>query len=291
VRRAVRTQHAVLELPRARLGDTLVRVSALAGGYLAYFAAFLAVALAVSTRARTARAALVALVAFWAVNALAAPRIAAAVARASAPTPTALAFSVGLERAMTADPHGLSSEARARQFQDSVLRAYGATHVDSLPVNFAGLRLDEGERHGDRVFDAHYGALYDRWRTQERVRSVVAAASPLLAVRALSMGLAGTDFEQHRHFQAAAERYRRDLMHRMNMAMAERGRTAEGLAPNADSTLWASVPPFAYEMPDAAWVLGRQGANVAVLVGWVAVALLAAAWAARRLPVDGGGAA
>jgi ABC-2 type transport system permease protein len=105
------------------------------------------------------------------------------------------------------------------------------------------------------------------------------------------MGLAGTDFEQHRHFQAAAERYRRDLMHRMNRAMAERGRTADGSAPNADATLWASVPPFAYEMPGAGWVLARQGANVAVLAGWTLVAVLAAAWAARRLPVDGGGAA
>jgi ABC-2 type transport system permease protein len=252
----------------ARLGDTLARIAALAVGYLAYFSAFLAVALAVSTRARTARAALVALIAFWAVNALAAPRVAAAVARAAAPTPTALAFSVGLERAMSSDPHGLSSEQRAAQFRDSVLAAYGVVSVDHLPVNFAGLALDEGERHGDRVFDAQYGALYDRWRTQERVRSAVAVASPLLAVRALSMGLAGTDFEQHRHFQAAAERYRRDLMHRMNRAMAERGRTADGSAPNADATLWASVPPFAYEMPGAGWVLARQGANVAVLAGW-----------------------
>jgi ABC-2 type transport system permease protein len=274
----------------ARLGDTLARVAALAVGYLAYFAAFLAVALAVSTRARSARVALVALVAFWAVNAFAAPRVAAAVARAAAPTPTALAFSVGLERAMSADPEGLSSEARARQFRDSVLRAYGVTHVDSLPVNFAGLTLDEGERHGDRVFDAHYGALYDGWRAQERVRSALAAAAPLLAVRGLSMGLAGTDFEQHRHFQSAAERYRRDLMHRMNMGMAEGSRTADGFTRNADSTLWASVPPFAYEMPSAGWVLARQGANLAVLAAWALVAALAAGWAARRLPVDGGGA-
>ena len=272
-------------------GDIVVRVGALATGYLSFFAVFLAVALAVSARARSARAALAALVAFWAVNALAAPRLAAAAARAAAPTPTALAFTTGVERALAEDPHGLTTDARAAQFRDSVLRAYGVSSVDSLPVNFAGLTLVEGERHGDRVFDAEYGALYGRWRAQERVRDALGVVAPLLAVRSLSMGLAGTDFEQHRHFQAAAERYRRDMMHRMNMGVASASRTADGLTVKGDSATWASVPPFVYEMPSVDWVLVRQGRNLLVLGAWLAGAALLAGWAARRLPVDGGGAA
>ena len=271
-------------------GDTALRVVALGGGYLLYFGVFLTVALAVSARARSARSALVALIAFWAVNALAAPRLAAAIARRAAPTPTALAFNARLERGLAGDVEGRSSDERARQFQDGVLRAYGVRHVDSLPVNFAGLRLEESERHGNRVFDAEYAALYDGWRAQERVRTALAVAAPLLAVRALSMGLAGTDFEQHRDFQAAAERYRRELVGRMNLAVAEDSRTADGMTRAADSTLWRAVRPFTYTMPAASWALARQGGTVAVLAAWLAAGALAAGWAARRLRVDGSGA-
>ncbi len=267
----------------APAGDLAVRVLALAAAYLAYFAVFAAATLAASSLARATRTALVVLLAAWALNALVAPRFAADVARAARPAPTALAFNARIERGLAASPEGLTDEQRERQFRDSVLRAYNVASVDRLPVNFAGLELAESERHGDRVFDAAYGDLAATYRAQDRVRTAVAAAAPLLAVRELSMALAGTDAEQFRAFQAAAERYRRALVGRMNDEMARGGRTSDGFDRKADARAWASVPEFTYTPPTAAAVLAGAWPHALALAAWLAAAALALGVGVRRL--------
>jgi ABC-2 type transport system permease protein len=267
-------------------GDLAARVAALAGGYLAYFAVFVALMLALSARARSARAALVGGLAFWVATALVAPRVAADVARARHPAPGAFAFNAALERELAANPEGMSAEQRTTAFRDSVLRAYHVTSVDSLPVNFAGLRLAEGERHGDRVFDRAYGSLFATYGAQDAVRTALAVAAPLVAVQGLTSGLAGTDLAQHRDFQEAAERYRRRLVGRMNDALAHAPRTAAGLPVDADSATWASVPAFAYSAPGAGWVLRRHAADAAALALWVGAAAALLAGSLRRVAVD-----
>lgn len=267
----------------APAGDVMARVLALGAAYVAYFALFAAVTLAVSALARGTRTALVVLLAVWAANALVAPRMAADAARAARPGPTALAFNARLERDLAGDPHGTSSEVREQQFRDSVLAAYGVTSVDSLPINFAGLTLDEGERHGDRVFDAAYGDLAATYRAQDNVRAALGVAAPLLAVRELSMALAGTDAEQFRAFQAAAEAYRRSLVGRMNHEMAHSGRTSDGFDKKVDARAWASVPAFTYTPPGAADVLARAWPHALALGLWLVAAALALIAAARRL--------
>ena len=227
------------------------------------------------------------LLAAWAANALVAPRFAADVARAARPAPTSLAFNARLERGLAANPGGLSDEARAQQFRDSVLRVYGVTSADSLPVNFAGLELADGERHGDRVFDREYGALASTYRAQDGVRSAFGAVAPLLAVRELSMVLAGTDAEQFRAFQAAAERYRRDLVGRMNDEMARGSRTSDGFDKKADAHAWAAVPEFRYTAPAAGAVLARAWPNALALGAWLAVAALVLAAGVERLARTG----
>lgn len=61
------------------------------------------------------------------------------------------------------------------------------------------------------------------------LQEALPATAPLIAVRTLSMALAGTDVEQHRHFATAAETYRRDLMRQMNGDMTQNSLTGESL--------------------------------------------------------------
>jgi ABC-2 type transport system permease protein len=149
-------------------------------------------------------------------------------------------------------------------------------------VNFAGLSLQKGEEWGNEVFDHFYGDLHSRFHEQSRVREISSIAAPLLAVQSLSMGLAGTDFEQHRDFADAAEKYRRMLVEKMNLDMAENaGKLDYGYMAGPD--LWASVPDFVYRAPSAARVLKNHGLSAFILVLWVGVAVLAAYRAARRI--------
>ena len=114
------------------------------------------------------------------------------------------------------------------------------------------------------------------------VDSAVAAA--LLAVRTLSMGLAGTDVEQHRHFATAAETYRRDLMRRMNGDLAENSRSGD-FSYAAGPDLWAEVPPLQYDAPTLGWVLNNRILSLLVLGLWLAGAVLAASASVRRAEV------
>src|SRR5690606_7034232 len=149
----------------------------------------------------------------------------------------------------------------------------------------AGIDFQEAENHGNEVFDAHFGRLFDTFERQNRLEQIAAVAAPLLAVRALSMGLAGTDFHQHRHFTAAAEAYRRDIQVSMNDDITANAASLE--APYiAGPELWARVPEFEYRVPGAAWVISHQRASVAALAGWLLAGLIGVAAATSPLRAE-----
>jgi ABC-2 type transport system permease protein len=102
-------------------------------------------------------------------------------------------------------------------------------------------------------------------------------AAPMLAIRSVSMALAGTDFQHHRHFITAAESYRRVIQQTMNGdIMAHPTKTAY----LAGSDLWSQVPEFEYEAPAASWAMDNLRGSIAVLGLWL---LVATAWMSRPL--------
>jgi ABC-2 type transport system permease protein len=281
----------VLLLPAAVLGAITVvltaedgsrvgtwgRVVALSIAYLAYFAIFLGVSLVVSARARSTRSALLTLLSFWAVNALVAPRVASDLGRLLYPTPSSIEFNRQVERELIVD------EAASQTLRDSVMRAYGVTSLDSLPVNFSAISLQAGEAHGYHVFDQRYGELSKQFRAQDRVHTALAVVAPLLAVRSLSMGLSGTDREQHDDFALVAERYRRSLVELMNGSILPRDN-----APGARGgrELWSQLPPFEYRAPQLALVLRREIPGIVLLAAWIFATSLLVAFSIRRVQPD-----
>ena len=260
----------------------LARGVVLAGVYLAYFTAFLALSLAVSAWARSARTALVILLGVWVVNGLVAPRVAVDLSKWLHPTPSALEFARNVEREMASGVEGIPRPDRPA-LTEQLLAEHGVERVEDLPVNEVGVYLQESEEFGNRIFDRNYGALWDTFERQGIVHEALAVVAPLLAVRTLSMGLAGTDVEQHRHFATAAETYRRDLMRRMNGELAENSRTGDTYL--AGPELWEETPPLEYAAPTLGWVLGNRILSILVLGTWLVGAVLAAAVRVRRAEV------
>ncbi|MCY4027503.1 MAG: DUF3526 domain-containing protein [Acidobacteria bacterium] len=263
--------------------SALARGTVLAGVYLAYFAAFVGLSLAVSAWARSARTALVALLAIWVVNGLVAPRVAVDLSKWIHPTPSAVEFAQTLQREMATGVEGIERPDREASNQ-RLLAQYGVEQVADLPINEVGVFLHESEEFGNRIFDRNYGALWDTFERQGLVHEALAVAAPLLAVRTLSMGLAGTDVEQHRHFATAAEAYRRDLMAQMNGDLTENSLSGD-FSYTAGPELWAEVPPLRYDAPTLGWVLNNRILSLLVLGLWVAGAILAGAAGARRAEV------
>jgi ABC-2 type transport system permease protein len=266
-------------------GSTLGRATLLALGYILYLAAFLGLSLAVSALVSSSRVALVVLLGFWIVNSLAMPRAVADLSERLHPAPTATAMWAAMREdfARGIDGHN-PADTRRKELERKVLAEYGVTKVEDLPVSFAGISLQAGEEYGNQIFDRHYGALWDTYARQDRTHLAGAVVAPLLAVRSFSMGLAGTDFAQHRHFVTAAERYRRDLQRVLNGEMTQR---AKGLdfTYKAGADFWATAPRFDYEPPSLSWLLRQQAGALALLALWAAAACTAAVWAASRLRV------
>jgi ABC-2 type transport system permease protein len=245
--------------------------------YLIYFATFVAVSLGVSARARSSRLALIVLLTFWFANSLLASRLISDLASWLHPTPSAVEF----QKAMEADLNDQKEmQERLERRKAELLRQHGVDTVEALPVAFSGISLQEGEEHGNEVFDHHYGRLFDTYDRQNTVYQLGGIAAPMLAMRSVSMGLAGTDFTQHRHFVTAAETYRRLIQRTMNGDIAANQK--RGGVYLAGRELWEKVPDFEYTAPAASWVLGNVRWSVVILGVWLVAAVL---WMVRPLRV------
>jgi ABC-2 type transport system permease protein len=265
---------AILLIPAVALGAPLVVT------YFLYFAVFLAVSLAASATAPNSRTALAVLLAFWTVSTVVIPKLAADISERLYPAPSNAEWWQTIESDMKhgVDGHDEASE-RTQRFKQEVLKRYGVERVEDLPVNFTGLSLLAGEEYGNTVFDRRFGELWERYRRQDRIHLAFGLISPLVAVRNLSMAVAGTDFAQHRRFALAAERYRRSLTRRMNeeLAFKSRGNTMDY---QAGPELWQRMPKFQYTPAGLAERLRGQWPSAALIAYWIAfagaVALLSA---------------
>ena len=260
----------------------LVRGAVLAGVYLAYFATFIGLSLAVSAKAPSARAALVVLLAVWVVNGFVAPRVAVDLSKWLYPTPSAVEFANNMGQEMSDGVDGILRPDRAATTQE-LLDQYKLENAEDLPINAIGVFLQKSEEFGNQIFDRNYGSLWNTFERQGYVHEALAVTAPLLAVRTISMGLAGTDVEQHRHFAVAAEEYRRALVRRLNGELTENSRTGEVYLSSAD--LWSQMPPFRYDAPTVGWVLSNRILSLLVLGLWLAAAFVVATAAVRRAEV------
>ena len=258
------------------------RAALMVGVYLVYLIIVGAVSLGVSARVSSSRVALIGLLAFWFANSLVATRVASDVGAALYPTPSAAEFRQAMEKDLS---NSEEMERRLDRRRTELMAQYGVNSMEAVPVNFSGVSLQEGEEHGNEVFDHHYGQLFDRYERQQRVYSLAGFAAPLLPVRSLSMALAGTDFAHHRDFVRSAEDYRRGIQRLMNDDIAAHP-TARGVVYTAGTELWSRVPEFQYESPAAGWALSHQVPSLLALAVWLALACWFAVRSVTRLRIE-----
>jgi len=268
------------------LAASAPRMALMFTSYLLYFASFVGLSLAVSARAKSSQMALVILLAFWIVNGLIATRAITDIAKRLYPTPSAFSFQQAIDREIQSGPDGHdTADKRAEALKQRVLKQHGVDRLEALPVNFAGVSLQEGEERGNVVFDKHYGQLWSRFERQNRLKQIAGLLAPMLAIQSISMGLAGTDFAHHRAFAAAAESYRRTLVKKMNDDMTYNA-GKQDFSYLAQPALWRTVEDFRYEAPSTVWALRNQTVSLAILALWFFTALTSALMATRRMRVD-----
>lgn len=275
-------------------GALAAPMAVIALGYAAYLGLWTLLILVISAWVRHSREALLALLALWTVVVVLLPRIAPDVANAAYPLANRLQTDIAIARdlRMMGDSHNPDDPHFAR-FKQSVLDRYGVTRIEDLPVNYKGLLGIEGERMTAELFDRYATRSHE---TQDRQNMLVQSAgvlSPAVALRALSMAAAGTDFAGHRRFLEQAEAYRYDLVQRLNRLQAVSVGYADDTAedPDADrrkrvsAANWQKMPDFTFRQPSGAVLASAALPGLAVLFGWLALATILLLLATRRLGV------
>lgn len=252
--------------------------------YLLYFGAFIGISLTVSALAVNSRTSLILLLAFWIFGCLIVPRIANDLAERYSPVPSGKEFWAGVEKSWAEGIDGHNpDDKRVQDLKDKILAQYGVTKVEDLPINFNGIQLQAGEEHSNLVFDKHFGSLWQKYFAQEKIHNLSGILSPLMGIRAASMGFAGTDLAQHKHFSDAVEQYRRPFVKMLNENFAFNSKTADDYNYFVNREIWEKSPQFIYSPPDTGWVLERQWLNLAGLLFWCFGALGIAVFSANRM--------
>lgn len=248
--------------------------------YLIFFVTIVIGSVAVSARTRTTGQAVLVLVAIWLFAFLLVPRAAAGLAETVVPQPSADAMFTAMQADLEKEPDIWDKEAKA--YEAGVMKQYGVTRIEDLPVSVDGLRLEESEAQGNRVFDKHFGALAATYAKQRNVVRASGLFSPLAAMQNVSMALAGTDMAHQLSFQQQAETHRRKLITGLNTDMIKNGKVG-GFDYKSDPGLWKQFKDFRFATPELGDVLRTIWADLAVLVAWLVAALLLLRAAATRL--------
>lgn len=264
------------------LADQFWRAGALALGYGLYLAGFVLLTLGISATAKTSRTALIVLLTFWLANCFIAPRVMTDFARGAIRLPTTLEFrsAIAEDRTKTFghDEHHPAFIA----FRAEVLKKYGVSRVEDLPVNFRGLALRKDDENGFVTYDRHFRALQAAFDEQDRIRAAPGVLFPRLALQPWSMSFAGTDTWHQFDFATAAEAHRREIQTIVSDDLIRNGRYGD-TAYVADKDLWARIPAFHYRSLGWSWALTHSIVDFLALMSWCAATLAFAVFATSRL--------
>lgn len=262
------------------------RVGGLALAYGLYLGLVLVVSVAVSALAPNGRSALAILLALWAGTCIVAPRLVTDTVHDLVPTPLLADFEKEMNQDLQSGLDGHDPRSKMlEEFTRRTLAEHGVSGVHELPFNFQGHVMLESERLAGEVFDHHFGKLWDRIEEQDRAATLAGVVSPLLALRASSMALAGTDFAHHRHFAVAAEQHRREFVRVLNEDLKLNARPGDP-SYKAGRKLWEALPEFRLAALPAERAFESARLGLALLAAWFLAATAALFFAAGRLRVS-----
>lgn len=253
--------------------------------YALYLAFWATLAVLVSSLFRRGRDALAALVSIWMALTIILPRGLPELAALLHPQPTRIETDVAIHRDLKAigdshnpdDPYFAAYKAR-------ILRQYGVSRVEDLPVQWAGLVSYEGERLTSALFDRYAAEAFARESAQNRLVRAFSVVSPMLAVRTGSSALAATDVESHKDFLDQVEAHRFAFVQALNRVQIETiPNQNAGPDPRVSADTWARMPTLVYHAPDPlARSAGAISATLAILLAWLAALGFALRQIARR---------
>ena len=251
-------------------GPLVGRALLLAFGYGLFYWIVIALALWLSSKTVKSYTALSWLLGIWIVWVIFYPKVTYSVAGILYPLPDRVEFSVSMkeDRSALLDGHNPEEEA-LKVLEDSVLNAYGVTSKEELPINFDGLLMQADEEFGNRVWDKHFGELYDQMQKQKSLVQWASLPNPFGNLQSLSMGAAGTDNFHQVDFLREAEDYRRVFIRTLNERHAYGGSKTGDWGYKEDQEFFNSIADFQYAEPSFPDLIRQQTPSLILLLVWI----------------------
>lgn len=276
--------------------DLVTRALLLGGASILYVVVCAGIAVVVGAQHDTARGALVTLVGVWLVLWVLVPRALPGLATTWFPLPSRAAFEADVEQTVRTlgDSHN-PDDPTFTGLRARTLAEHGVTRVEDLPFNYNGVVMTESERMTSTAYREHLDRVLAVHERHGQLVGLTGFLSPYVAMRTLSMALAGVDLPHAFAFDEQAEAYRYALIQRLNTLHTEnvayaRDRyegTGENGAPSRQriaSDHWHETPLFTFTPPGAGWALARQPLAPAALAAWLGLILAATPLVARLVP-------
>lgn len=267
-------------------GMDVLRLFSLFLLYGMYYLLLITFAVYFSARAIDPSGLLAALLAVWFVFTIIVPKSAANAGDHLAPLPTRmdLANAISEKKKLGLNGHDKKNPFTQR-FIDSVLKAYKVDSAAQLPVKIGGLLMQADEDFNNWLYDEALGSVNRIIEKQNKIGSVAAFVDPFMAVKNLSMALAGTDMHHHFHFATDAEQYRRRMISTLNEQDAARLSQFKDEKGKLTKSFWDQLNDYKYSQPGPGWSLQHYRIELVALLCWVALAFFLVFFTSHKIKV------
>jgi ABC-2 type transport system permease protein len=284
---------ALVWLVVAQNAPTLLSITILAG-YALYILLWSILITFVSALVKSARSAQMALICIWVVTVILIPRMVADSALAMYPSLSSVETNISVQDDLRrmGDSHN-PSDPYFNEFKEKTLSQYGVQRIEDLPINYRGLLAVEGERLETELFGMYAAREHAAHQEQNRLSDTVAVLSPMMALKRLSISLAGTDLEGHQRFLKQAEAYRFALVQQLNTLQATAVTYADDVNRNKDveaarrvrisPSHWQDIPDFRFRPANSSELLRASIPGALILIGWLACLGVASIFVIRNL--------
>ncbi|WP_255700617.1 DUF3526 domain-containing protein [Dyadobacter sp. CY343] len=254
--------------------DETVRLLLVFLSYGIYLLLFCVIAVLVSAASKTSKSALISLIGLWLMLTIVLPRASQALGSYLYPAPVKVTFLANIEKDVLkeGDSHN-PDDIHYKALKDSLLTAYGVDSTSQLPFNYSGFVMAEGEKISARIYNSHFDNLLRVYDAQNSFLKATAFLDPFVAIKNLSMSLAGTDYRTYTDFQKQAEAYRYAMAQKMNelqikyISNKKPGPDEKPVV--IDQKHWEEVPEFKYVQPMVNTVFEHETTSFFALLFWI----------------------
>ena len=254
--------------------DEVLRMAVLLLSYSVYLSVFCVLAVVVSSMSKTSKIALTSLIGIWLLLTILLPRASQAWGAYLYEVPSKATFHAKIEADVikTGDSHN-PDDPHYKALKDSLLTAYKVDSVQKLPFNYSGFVMKEGEKISAQIYDSHITDLRAIYAQQNSFSRMMAFINPFLAIKNLSMALAGTDYAAYQDFENQAEYYRYYISQQMNdlqiNLISNKAKNSADKSHILDKKHWSDIKDFTYQSPEISEVFKNEILSLLSLIAWL----------------------